>query len=94
MTQNPETRDLATGLEFPEGPVVMDDGSVLVVEIHRATLSRIPAGGGTAGMLPVFVVVIAVRGQTLTGRVKLPLSFSFPRFLSCCKLPALLLSLL
>ena len=48
MTADPETRELATGLEFPEGPVVMDDGSVLVVEIHRATLSRVPAGGGTA----------------------------------------------
>ncbi len=40
-------RELATGLAFPEGPVVLSDGSVLVVEIHRGTLSRVPAGGGT-----------------------------------------------
>ena len=48
QTDDPAPRELATGLEFPEGPVVMDDGSVLVVEIHRATLSRVPTGGGTA----------------------------------------------
>jgi gluconolactonase len=31
---------LATGLLFPEGPVVFDDGSVIFVEIKRQTLSR------------------------------------------------------
>ena len=36
---------IATGLQFPEGPVAMPDGSVIVVEIARETLSRItPAG--------------------------------------------------
>ena len=29
---------LATGLRFPEGPVAMPDGSVLLVEIERQTL--------------------------------------------------------
>jgi gluconolactonase len=43
-----EVTELATGLQFPEGPVVLADGSVLVVEIRRGTLSRVPAGGGTA----------------------------------------------
>jgi gluconolactonase len=31
---------LAEGLQFPEGPVVMDDGSVILVEIKRGTLTR------------------------------------------------------
>ena len=34
-------REIATGLQFPEGPVAMHDGSVLLVEIARGTLSRI-----------------------------------------------------
>lgn len=38
-------RELATGLLFPEGPVAMDDGSVLLVEIARGTLTRVTAGG-------------------------------------------------
>ena len=32
------------GLEFPEGPIAMPDGSVLVVEIARGTLSRVRDG--------------------------------------------------
>ena len=32
---------IATGLAFPEGPVVMDDGSVILVEIQRGTLTRV-----------------------------------------------------
>jgi gluconolactonase len=32
---------LAEGLEFPEGPVAMPDGSVILVEIKRQTLSRV-----------------------------------------------------
>lgn len=39
-------KELARGLRFPEGPIVLADGSILVVEIERATLTRIgPAGG-------------------------------------------------
>jgi gluconolactonase len=34
-------RVLATGLEFPEGPVVMPDGSVVLVEIRGRRLTRI-----------------------------------------------------
>src|ERR1700730_8306255 len=33
-------RVLATGLEFPEGPVVMPDGSVVLVEIRGQRLTR------------------------------------------------------
>ena len=36
---------LADGLQFPEGPVAMPDGSVLLVEIQRKTLTRIDASG-------------------------------------------------
>jgi gluconolactonase len=32
---------LAEGLQFPEGPIVMSDGSVVLVEIERGTLSRV-----------------------------------------------------
>ena len=36
---------LAIGLRFPEGPVAMPDGSVLLVEIARGTVSRVTPGG-------------------------------------------------
>lgn len=32
---------LASGLQFPEGPLVMKDGSLLFVEIQRKTISRL-----------------------------------------------------
>jgi gluconolactonase len=38
-------RVVATGLQFPEGPVAMPDGSVLLVEIARQTLSRVLPDG-------------------------------------------------
>ncbi len=38
-------REVATGLQFPEGPVAMADGSVLVVEIRRGALSRVHPDG-------------------------------------------------
>ena len=54
-----ELRVVATGLCFPEGPVAMRDGSVVLVEIERQTVSRVlpdgtvkviaaPAAGRTA----------------------------------------------
>lgn len=36
---------VATGLLFPEGPIALSDGSVLLVEIARGTLSRVDADG-------------------------------------------------
>ncbi|HLN18157.1 MAG TPA: SMP-30/gluconolactonase/LRE family protein [Acidimicrobiales bacterium] len=36
---------VAEGLAYPEGPVAMDDGSVLLVEIRRGTLSRVDPDG-------------------------------------------------
>jgi gluconolactonase len=38
-------REIAKGLRFPEGPVAMADGSVLLVEIERQTLSRVKPDG-------------------------------------------------
>lgn len=38
---------LADGLRFPEGPVALSDGSVLMVEIERRTLTRVDPGGRT-----------------------------------------------
>ena len=38
-------REIASGLQFPEGPVALADGSVLVVEIARGTLSRVTMDG-------------------------------------------------
>ena len=37
--------EVASGLRFPEGPIAMPDGTVLVVEIARGTLSRVHANG-------------------------------------------------
>lgn len=38
-------RVVADGLRFPEGPVAMPDGTVLVVEIARGTLTRVHPDG-------------------------------------------------
>jgi gluconolactonase len=44
-TIRPEFRQIASGLRFPEGPVAMPDGSVVLVEIERRTLSRVTPDG-------------------------------------------------
>ena len=38
-------REVASGLKFPEGPIAVSDGSVLLVEIEGGTLTRVSAGG-------------------------------------------------
>jgi DNA-binding beta-propeller fold protein YncE len=40
-------REFATGLKFPEGPVAMDDGSVIVVEIEAGRITRVKPDGKT-----------------------------------------------
>jgi gluconolactonase len=40
-----EIEEITSGLLFPEGPVCLEDGSVLVVEIKRGTLTRVLPGG-------------------------------------------------
>ena len=42
-----EIRVIATGLRFPEGPVAMKDGSVVLVEIERQTVTRVYPDGRT-----------------------------------------------
>ncbi|HIG43570.1 MAG: SMP-30/gluconolactonase/LRE family protein [bacterium] len=37
--------EVTGGLQFPEGPIAMPDGSVLLVEIQRGTLSRVTVSG-------------------------------------------------
>src|SRR6478672_10372916 len=40
-----EITEIASGLEFPEGPVWMPDGTVLCVELKRRTVDRIHPDG-------------------------------------------------
>ncbi|MEJ6590796.1 MAG: SMP-30/gluconolactonase/LRE family protein, partial [SAR86 cluster bacterium] len=40
-----ELTEITTGLEFPEGPIAMADGSIILVEIKRGTLSRVQLDG-------------------------------------------------
>lgn len=44
-TLTPAFTTLASGLRFPEGPVAMPDGSIVLVEIARQTLSRVTFDG-------------------------------------------------
>jgi hypothetical protein len=37
--------EIATGLQFPEGPIAMADGLIVLVEIARGTLSRVTPDG-------------------------------------------------
>ena len=50
---------LADGLKAPEGPVVMPDGSVIVMEMHARRISRVWGGGRTE--------VVAETGGTPNG---------------------------
>jgi gluconolactonase len=42
-----EFETVATGLRFPEGPVAMPDGSVILVEIARGRVTRVRPDGST-----------------------------------------------
>ena len=44
MTET-QYRTITDGLLFPEGPIAMPDGTVLVVEIARGTLTRVSPDG-------------------------------------------------
>ena len=46
-----ELREIVSGLQFPEGPIAMDDGSVVLVEIKRGTLSRVDVEKGTIDVI-------------------------------------------
>jgi gluconolactonase len=45
---SPELTQLASGLRFPEGPVAMPDGSVVLVEIERGTVTKVAADGSVS----------------------------------------------
>jgi gluconolactonase len=45
VTIKPSITQIASGLRFPEGPVAMPDGSIVLVEIRRHTLSRVTPDG-------------------------------------------------
>ena len=38
-------REIASGLAFPEGPVAMDDGSVLIAEVAAGRVTRVRPDG-------------------------------------------------
>jgi gluconolactonase len=38
-------REVAAGFHFPEGPVAMNDGSVIVVEIGAGVVTRVAPDG-------------------------------------------------
>jgi gluconolactonase len=40
-----QVTEVANGLRFPEGPIALENGDVLVVEIERGTLSRVSPDG-------------------------------------------------
>lgn len=62
MTASIAWQTVTTGLRFPEGPVALPDGSVVLVEIERGTITRVAPdgttsvvaepGGGPNGMAP------------------------------------------
>ncbi len=43
----PEIREITRGLRFPEGPIALADGAILLVEIERGTLTRVEPDGQT-----------------------------------------------
>ena len=52
--------EVASGLQFPEGSVALDDGSVLLVEIERGTLSRVLPDGSVEVVADKFVGPTAI----------------------------------
>ena len=40
-------RTIASGLRFPEGPIAMKDGSIVLGEIERQTVTRVKPDGST-----------------------------------------------
>ena len=40
-----DIREITTGLKYPEGPVAMDDGSVIVTELQGGSLVRVQPDG-------------------------------------------------
>jgi gluconolactonase len=47
-TDTTSLKELTSGLQFPEGPVVLPDGDLLVCELRTGHVRRVPAAGGEA----------------------------------------------
>ena len=47
MQLQPELTEVAAGLRFPEGPIAMPDGSVILVEMFGPRLTRVSPDGST-----------------------------------------------
>jgi gluconolactonase len=45
MTQATQMRELTSGLEFPEGPIAMSDGSIVLTEIKSGRIARVTPDG-------------------------------------------------
>jgi len=60
-------REITTGLRFPEGPVAMSDGSVLLVEIERGTLTRV-ASDGRKEVVAVVLFFLSAEAGFITGQ--------------------------
>jgi gluconolactonase len=45
---SPDLTEVAAGLRFPEGPVALLDGSILLVEIERGTVTRVSPDGAVS----------------------------------------------
>lgn len=52
-TSTDDVTILATGLAFPEGPVVLPDGDVVVVEVRAGLVTRVRSDGTTAPVADV-----------------------------------------
>ena len=47
MSETPAFEKVTSGLQFPEGPIAMPDGSVVLTEIKRGALTRVHPDGST-----------------------------------------------
>jgi len=45
VEQTPELTEITSGLEFPEGPIAMPDGSVILVEMFGERITRVATDG-------------------------------------------------
>ncbi len=93
----PELNEVASGLDFPEGPIAMPDGSIVLVEmfgprltrIHpdgtREVIAEIPGGPNGAAVGPDGAFYVCNNGGTFTrvdlGGLTLPGGFDASRYL-------------